>query len=287
MRSWLFVPADSERKIEKAFLTEADVVILDLEDSVAPVRKAFARDCALAARDMAPARTAIRINALDSGMVDADIATVAAAAPALVVLPKAEGGASVAELAARLAVAEAEAGLAEGAIGIMAIVTETASSLFQLGTYADSSTRLCAMGWGAEDLSTALGASRTRCADTRLTGAFALARTLTLAGAHAAAASPLDAVFTALGDNAGLKAECEAAAADGFLGKMSIHPAQVPIINTAFTPSAAAVNAAERIVAAFDAAPDAGVLSLDGKMVDRPHLANAQRLLARARALGV
>ncbi len=119
----------------------------------------------------------------------------------------------------------------------MAIVTETAASLFKLGTYAGASTRLAAMGWGAEDLSTALGATRTRDAENRLTGAFALARTLTLAGAHAAGALPLDAVHTALKDEAGLTAECEAAAADGFLGKMAIHPAQVPVINRAFTPA--------------------------------------------------
>ena len=286
MRSWLFVPADSERKIEKAFTTAADVVILDLEDSVAPSRKAFARDCVVAAARTAPARTAIRINPLASADVAADIAAVAAAAPAFIVLPKAAGGQSIGELSARLSVAEAEVGLADGAIRIMAIVTETAASLFTLGTYAGASKRLAAMGWGAEDLSTALGAARSRETDGRLTGAFAMARMLTLAGAHAAGAAPLDAVFTALGDEAGLRAECEAAAADGFAGKMAIHPAQVPVINAAFTPDAEAVGAARRIVAAFAADPDAGVLSLDGRMVDRPHLANAERLLARAKALG-
>lgn len=285
MRSWLFVPADSERKLAKAFDVGADVVILDLEDSVAESRKAIARGLAREAAREAPGTVAVRINPLTGDHAAADIAAVVRAAPDFIVLPKSEAGRDVTELSARLAVAEAEAGIAEGATGIMAIATETAASLFGLGTYRGASARLKAMAWGAEDLSTALDARRTRLPGGALTDAFAMARTLCLAGAHAAGVAPIDTVFTAFKDEKGLFAECKAAAADGFYGKMAIHPAQVALINAAFTPSAAELDEARRIVDAFATAPGAGVLTLDGKMVDRPHLANAERLLARAAAI--
>ncbi|GAB5376132.1 MAG: CoA ester lyase [Acuticoccus sp.] len=285
MRSWLFVPADSERKLARAFDTGADVIILDLEDSVAEARKPVARALAREAAADAPGTVAVRINPLPGPHAAADIAAIVPAAPAFIVLPKSEAGRDVTELSARLCVAEAEAGRAEGATAIMAIATETAASLFGLGTYRGASARLKAMAWGAEDLSTALDARRTRLPGGALTDAFALARTLCLAGAHAAGVAPIDTVFTAYKDEKGLMAECAAAAADGFYGKMAIHPAQVPLINAAFTPSAAEIAEAKRVVDAFATAPGAGVLTLDGKMVDRPHLANAERLLARAAAI--
>ena len=280
-RSWLFVPGDSERKLARAFDPGADVVILDLEDSVAPERKPLAREMVREAASGAHAEVAVRINPLGSGLAEDDLAAVIRARPRLVVLPKCERAADVQHLGALLAVAEAEAGIEDGATGVMAIATETATSLFGLGTYAGASPRLEGLAWGGEDLSTALGASRTREASGALTPAFALARTLCLAGAVAAEVDPIDTVYTKLGDTDGLRAECDAAAADGFLGKMAIHPAQVATINEAFNPSETAIAAAERIVAAFAAAPAAGVLSVDGEMVDRPHLTKAERLLAR------
>jgi len=284
MRSWLFVPADSERKLAKAFDTGADVVILDLEDAVASSRKVIARALAREAIGSATSPVAVRINPLTSPLAEDDLAAVMPAGPAYIVLPKSEAGRDVAALSARLSVAETEAGLEDGATRIMAIATETAASLFGLSSYAGASRRLAALAWGMEDLGTALAATRTRTADGALTGAFALARTLCLAGAHAAGVAPLDTVHTAVRDDAGLMAECQAAAADGYYGKMAIHPAQVPLINDAFTPSADALAEARRIVTAFAAAPEAGVLSVEGRMVDRPHLVNAERLLARAAA---
>ncbi len=285
MRSWLFVPGDSERKLVRAFEAGADILILDLEDSVAESRKAVARALVREAATDAPSPVAVRINPLDGPHAQADIEAVIAAKPAIVVLPKCEAGRDVTRLSALLAVAEAEAGIAHGATRIMAIATETAASLFGLGTYAGASARLLALAWGMEDLSTALAATRTRTDAGALTAPYALARTLCLAGAHAAGVAPLDTVHTAVRDGAALVAESAQAAADGFFGKMAIHPAQVPIINDAFTPSAQALAEARRIVAAFAADPDAGVLSLDGRMVDRPHLENARRLLARAAPL--
>ena len=287
MRSWLFVPGDSERKLARAFDAGADVVILDLEDSVADGRKAAARALVREAAEGAPSAVAVRINPLGGAHSAADLAAIMPAAPAFIVLPKSEAGRDVTRLSAELAVLEAEAGIAEGATRIMAIATETAASLFGLGTYRGASGRLAALAWGMEDLSTALAATRTRDEAGALTHPYALARTLCLAGAHAADVAPIDTVHTAIRDEAGLAATAAAAAADGFFGKMAIHPAQVDAINAAFTPSEAALGEARAIVAAFEADPDAGVLSLDGRMIDRPHLENAKRLLGRAASLGI
>ncbi|ORE94359.1 HpcH/HpaI aldolase [Stappia sp. 22II-S9-Z10] len=282
MRSFLFVPGDSEKKLGKAYDSGADVVILDLEDSVSMDRKAAARGLVAEAAANAPGYVAVRVNALDTGMVDEDLSAVMAARPSMIVLPKSETGADVAHLAAKLSVLEAENGIAEGATQVLAIATETAQAMFGLGTYRTAGPRLAAMTWGLEDLSAALGVSRTRNEVGRITDPFALARTLCLAGAKAAGVLPIDSVYTDFRDAEGLAAEAREAAADGFLGKLAIHPAQVAVINEAFTPSAEAVAAARRIVEAFAAAPGAGVVALDGKMVDRPHLVNAQALLARA-----
>ncbi|WP_075220173.1 HpcH/HpaI aldolase/citrate lyase family protein [Acuticoccus yangtzensis] len=282
MRSFLFVPGDSEKKLGKAYDSGADVVILDLEDSVSMDRKAAARGLVAEAAANAPGYVAVRVNALDTGIVDEDLSAVMAARPSMIVLPKSETGADVAHLAAKLSVLEAENGIVEGATQVLAIATETAQAMFGLGTYRTSGPRLAAMTWGLEDLSAALGVSRTRNEAGRITDPFALARTLCLAGAKAAGVLPIDSVYTDFRDAEGLAAEAREAAADGFLGKLAIHPAQVAVINEAFTPSAEAVAAARRIVEAFAAAPGAGVVALDGKMVDRPHLVNAQALLARA-----
>jgi citrate lyase subunit beta/citryl-CoA lyase len=285
MRSWLFVPGDSDRKIEKAAEAGADILILDLEDSVAAEAKGAARERTAAAAAALGRPVAVRVNPLGSGLVEDDLAAVMPARPAVIVLPKAEGARDVQELSARLAVHEAENGIADGATRIMGIATETAAALFGLGTYRDAGARLAALTWGAEDLATALGASRKRDASGRYTDTFRLARTLCLAGAVAAEVDPVDTVFTNFRDEAALAAECAEAAADGFLGKMAIHPAQVAVINAAFTPSAEAIAEAEAVVAAFAAAPGAGVVAVDGRMLDRPHLAQAERLLARASAL--
>ena len=282
-RSWLFVPADSPRKLEKALVSGADALLIDLEDSVAPDAKPRAREMArdfLRSARHGPALY-VRINALDSGLADADLDMVMPAAPAGVMLPKCCGGRDVQHLGAKLAVREAENDLADGGTRMIALATETAASVFQLATYAGASRRLAALTWGAEDLSAELGAAATRLPDGAYTPPYALARSLTLFGAVAADIAPIDTVFPAYRDAAGFRRDCEAAARDGFTGKMAIHPDQVGVINAIFTPSPEAVARARAIVAAFEAAPAAGVIGVDGQMLDRPHLKRAQKLLAR------
>jgi citrate lyase subunit beta / citryl-CoA lyase len=271
-RSWLFVPADSERKIARALESEADAVIFDLEDSVAPGRKAAARDIlkGLPKRSNGP-EWWVRVNPLGSEFHKDDLTLIGSAYVHGIVLPKAETGADVTELAHRT-----------GNIPIHAIVTETAASLFGLLSYRDPKSPLAAMSWGAEDLSAALGASSKYDAGGNLSFTYKLARSLCLAGAVAAGAQPVDGVFADFKDEDGLRAEAEAARREGFTGKLAIHPAQVPIINFAFTPSPDEIRHAEEIVAAFEAHPDAGVLSVGGRMVDRPHLVQARRVLERS-----
>ncbi len=272
-RSWLFVPADSERKIAKALDSDADAVIFDLEDSVAGEQKAAAREIlkGLPKRSGGP-EWWVRVNPLGTEYHKDDLEVIGVADIRGIVLPKAESGADVVQLSHRT-----------GNIPIHAIVTETAASLFGLLSYRDPKSMLAAMSWGAEDLSAALGASSKYDADGGLSFTYKLARSLCLAGAVAAGAQPVDGVFADFRDDEGLRAESEAARREGFTGKLALHPAQVPIINAAFTPSEDEVHHAAEIVAAFEAQPNAGVLSVGGKMVDRPHLVQARRVLERAR----
>ncbi len=286
MPSLLFVPADSPRKIAKALGCGAASVILDLEDSVAPGAKALARQgAAEALRGRAPGgpKLVVRINALDTGLVDDDLDAIVALAPDAIMLPKAEGGPDVQHLSIKIAVREAECGLPDGGVRIAPIVTETAAAMFQLGSYRGATGRLVALAWGAEDLAAAIGAQTNRMADGAYTPPFALARNLTLFAAASAGVDAVDTVYADFRDQEGLRRECLAAKRDGFSAKMAIHPDQVAIINAAFAPAPAEIARAQAIVAAFAAAPDAGVLSLDGAMIDRPHLAWARRVLARSR----
>ncbi len=287
MRSLLFTPADSAKKLDKAMTSGADAVIVDLEDSVALDGKARARDSAAAFVKEAIATTPrpyilVRVNGLQTGLTDADLDAIAAAKPDAIMLPKAEGGASVAHADAKLAVREAINGLPDGHIKIVAIATETAAALFVAGTFAGASTRLSGLTWGAEDLSADLGAQANRDAQGRFLDPYRLARVLCLAGAAAAQVPAIDTVYVDFRNSAGFRRECEAAARDGFVAKMAIHPAQVPIINEVFTPTAEALARAQGIADAFAANPGAGVVGIGGVMYDRPHLARAQRLLAQA-----
>jgi citrate lyase subunit beta/citryl-CoA lyase len=272
-RSWLFVPADSEKKVARAIAGDADAVIFDLEDSIAPDRKATARALLkdLGKRDGGP-RWWVRLNPLGSPFHKDDLDLIGVADVEGFVLPKAESGADVTRLAHRT-----------GNIPIHAIVTETAASLFGLLSYRDAKSPLAAMSWGAEDLSAALGASSKYDADGELSFTYRLARSLCLAGASAAGVQPVDGVFADFRDERGLTIEASAAAREGFTGKLAIHPDQVAVINAAFTPSADDIAHARAIVDAFAADPSAGVLAVDGRMVDRPHLIQAERTLARAR----
>jgi len=288
MRSLLFVPADSERKLDRARKAGADALILDLEDSVAPERKSEARRLAAAflAEWDTPAPVYVRINGLTTGLADDDLMAVMTARPMGIMLPKAEGGRDVALLAAKLRVHEAENGIEDGATRILPIITETAAAVFSAGTLAGSSERLSALTWGAEDLSAALGARTTRDEAGRYTPVFAMTRAVTLLAASAAQVPAIDTVFPAFRDAEGLARDCAEAERDGFTGKMAIHPAQVPVINAAFTPSQEAIDHARRVVAAFKDAGQTGVASLGGEMIDRPHLLRAERILARARLAG-
>jgi citrate lyase subunit beta/citryl-CoA lyase len=272
-RSWLFVPADSEKKIAKAIESAADAIIFDLEDSVVPAQKAAARDIlkGLPKHSNGP-EWWVRINPLGSEFHKDDLKLLGSAYVHGIILPKAESGADITQLAHRT-----------GAIPVHAIVTETAASLFNLLSYRDPASPLAAMSWGAEDLSSALGATSKYDSDGSLSFTYRMARSLCLAGAVAAGVQPVDGVFADFKDDEGLRAEAEAARREGFTGKLAIHPAQVAIINAAFTPSKDDIAHAEEIVAAFEAHPDAGVLSVGGKMVDRPHLVQARRVLERLR----
>ena len=272
-RSWLFVPADSERKIAKALGSAADAIIFDLEDSVAPGNKGQARGILkeLGGPGDGPQRW-VRINPLRSEHFRGEIELVLDGKFHGIVLPKAEKGEDVEDLSERT-----------GNVPIHAIVTETPASMFGLLSYRNASPALAAMSWGAEDLSAAIGASSKYDADGQISFTYRMARSLCLAGATAAGVQPVDGVFADFGDEAGLISEARAAAREGFTGKLAIHPDQVGPINQAFTPSEAEVNHAAAIVAAFEAEPNAGVLAVDGKMVDRPHLTQARRVLERSR----
>jgi citrate lyase subunit beta/citryl-CoA lyase len=287
MRSMLFVPADSQKKLDKGLESGADALILDLEDSVSAANKPAARETARVFLETHAAKSPrpllmVRVNALDTGLTDADLDAVVGARPDAIMLPKAESGGDVAHLDAKLTAREAIHGIEEGAIRIVVVATETARAVFQLGSYEGSSPRLAGLTWGAEDLSAAIGAETNRGTDGRHTEPFRIARSLCLFGAVAAGVQPIDTVFPAFRDIDGLRRECEEARRDGFTAKMAIHPAQVPVINEVFTPTAAAIAEAQAVVAAFAANPTAGVVNIGGEMFDRPHLTRAERLLARA-----
>jgi citrate lyase subunit beta/citryl-CoA lyase len=286
MRSLLFVPGDSPRKLEKGLTSGADVLLIDLEDSVALAAKDDARR--ITAEFLSEQRTKsgrprlfVRVNGLTTGLIDADLDGVMRAAPDGIVLPKTVGGADVAHLGAKLAVREAEFGLEDGDTRILAIATENAAGVFALGTFAGASHRLMGLTWGGEDLSADLGAETNRHDDGSYTDPYRLARSLTLLGAAAAGVDAVDSVFTNFRDMVGLEAECRAARRDGFVAKMAIHPAQVPIINEAFTPSDEAIQRARAVIEAFKANPGAGVVGVDGEMLDKPHLLRAERHLKR------
>ncbi len=289
MRSLLFVPADSGSKLDKAMACGADAVIVDLEDSIVPERKDAARAAALdflkrAGSAKQRPRLLVRINGLDTGMTDADLEAIVAGKPDVIVFPKAEGAASVIHLDAKLTAREAIAGVPEGQIKILAQAVESSAGLFAAGTFRDASPRLIGITWGPEDLSAELGAEANRDAHGELTEPYRLARSVCLYAAAAAKLPAIETVFVDYRNSDGLRRDTEAARRDGFAGRLAIHPAQVPVINEVFTSTAAQIEKAKAVIAAFAAQPGAGAVGIDGKMYDRPHLARAQALLARHRA---
>lgn len=274
LRSLLFVPGDRADRFAKAAASGADALILDLEDAVAPAAKDSART---AVRDWlgegASLPRFVRINPVDTPLALADLDALAGTRPDGIMVPKAEGAATIATLDTLLA----ERGLAD--MPLLPIATETPAAIFQLGSYAAVAHRLAGITWGAEDLPAAIGATTSREGDGRYTAPYELARSLTLFGAHAAGVAAIDTVYPAIRNEAGLAAYAARAARDGFTAMMALHPAQVAPINAAFTPSAEAVARAQAIVDAFAANPQAGALQVDGKMVDAPHLKQARRVL--------
>ena len=287
-RSFLFVPGDSEKKLAKIAGCGADAVILDLEDAVAPAAKPAAR--ALVARflreaprgDGAP-QLWVRVNPFDTGLTEHDVAAIVPGKPDGIVQPKPDGPACVARLSTLLDHMELAHGVAPGSIRILPVATETAIAPFRLGDYAGAGlTRLAGLTWGAEDLAAALGATGNRDADGEWGFTYRLVRSLTLMAAHAAGVPAIETLHANFRDEEGLRASSRAARAEGFSGRLAIHPDQVRAINESFTPSEEEIAFARRVVEAFAAQPDAGTVALDGRMLDVPHLKSARRTLGLA-----
>lgn len=279
-RSYLFVPGDSDRKLSKATDAGADALIIDLEDSVTADARPDARERAREYIEQhAGGELWVRINPLDTDDALSDLRAVVPAAPRGIVLPKPESANDVTELAMLLDVLEQENGLPAGQTRILPIVTERPAALFTLHEYAGASARLAGLTWGAEDLSAAIGASANRDDDGRWLPPYELARSLCLVAAAAAEVAAIDTVYTDFRDEAGLAKYAQHARRDGFCGMLAIHPAQVAIINAAFMPSGEEIRRAERIIRLFAENPGAGVVQLDGEMIDRPHYLQARRIM--------
>lgn len=286
LHSFLFVPGDRERMLEKARAGSAHALVFDLEDSVTAERTDFARNLVkeflLSHTDRTRQQLWVRINPLDTDLALADLASVVAGRPDGILLPKCADGSEIEKLDHYLSAFEVREGHPEGSIKIMAVSTETPNAVFALGSYGGRSTRLYGLTWGAEDLATALGASTNREPDGSYTVTFRLARSLCLLGAKSAGVQAVDTIFADLRDLEGLDQEVRQARKEGFTAKFAIHPDQVDVINAGFRLSEQEIQEAQEIVEAFRAAPDAGSLQVNGKMVDRPHLIQALQMLKAA-----
>lgn len=288
MRSWLFAPGDSEKKLAKLPYTGADVVILDLEDAVAPETKPRAREISRAWLEAYRTQIVegqrqsrwVRINALDTAHWRDDLIAVMSGAPDGIMVPKASGPDQLLHLAAEIYELEQKHGIPNGATKLLPLVSETPAAALGIPAYIGATApRLVGLTWGAEDLSAAIGATRKRGADGGWTDTFRMVRSTVLLTAHARGALAIDTLYADFGDLDGLKRAAEESSADGFSGMLAIHPAQVPVINAAFTPSAAELAEAQAIVDAFAADPGAGTVQLEQRMLDQPHLKQARRLL--------
>ncbi|NYT64261.1 CoA ester lyase [Alcaligenaceae bacterium] len=282
-RSLLFVPGDSERKLVKGALSGADALVLDLEDAVDIARLPLARQMVhdyLLNRDQGTQEVWVRVNPLDSGLALDDLAAVVRGRPDGILLPKGSGAQDIQLLDHYLGALEVRDGIAPGSVAIMPVATETPAALFSLGNYKNCSTRLKALTWGAEDLAAAIGASTNRLANGEYEFTYQLARSLCLLGARAAGLPAIDTIWGNFKDTTGLQNDATLARKAGFSGKIAIHPDQVPIINQAFTPDEAELQHARQIVQAFENAQGAGTVQLNGEMLDRPHLKQAQQILA-------
>ncbi len=285
LRSLLFVPGDSERKFARGRTAGADVLILDLEDAVAPSMKLAARRMVsewLGEAGTIDARLFVRVNPLDTGMTSDDLAAVVRPGLAGILVPKANGAQDVATIAAMIDGLEADAGIATGSVKIMVVATETPQAMFALGSYTPPHARLMGLTWGAEDLAAAIGATGNKEPDGQWTEPYRLARSMCLFAAASAGIVPVETLYADFRDGEGLETDCRRARRDGFLGRIAIHPDQVETINRCFTPSDAELTEARKIAAVFAASPNAGTLGIDGKMYDIPHLKAAHKTLAAA-----
>ena len=282
-RSWLFAPGDSARKSEKAIASEADMVILDLEDAVTQDAKPEARRLVAEALQSAGdgrSRIWVRINPFSSGLVADDLAAVMPARPGGIMLPKAESGSDMAMLDVLLGEHESASGLPSGSTPVHPLVTETAAAMFGTGTYR-AAPRLAAMSWGAEDLADSIGALSNTDHAGRYRPSYELARSLCLLGAAAAGVPAIETIMGDFRNSDGLKTRAEMVRADGFRGMLAIHPDQVPIINAAFSPGEDEIAQAREIVRLFAENTGAGAIAGPRGMLDRPHLSRAQQLLAQ------
>lgn len=285
LRSMLFVPADSERKFARAQGSGADALILDLEDSVAPGRKPVAREMVqemLGASGERGWSFFVRINALDTGMALEDLSAVVKPGLDGVMVPKANGAADIVRIGHYLDALETRSGMVRGTVKIVVVATETATAMFNLGSYAPAHERLAGLTWGAEDLGAVVGSSVNKQPDGDWTQPYRVVRSLCLFAAAAAEVARIDTLYADFRDPAGLEASCRASQRDGFTGRIAIHPDQVETINRCFSPSAEDLAQARRIVAAFDADPGIGTIGIDGKMYDIPHLKLARAIVAAA-----
>jgi citrate lyase subunit beta / citryl-CoA lyase len=286
-RSLLFVPGDSDKKLAKSASCAADIVVLDLEDSVAAAQKASARERVREYLEAHRARRIsqlwVRINPLETPEALADLAAVVGGVPDGILQPKTRSSEDVIQLGHYLDAFEQQNGVESGRIRILPVATETPKALFSLGDFIRCGRRLYGLTWGAEDLSAAIGASDNKEANGAWTQPYQLARSLCLFAAHAAGVEAIDTLFVDFRDAAGLRVTCVEARRDGFTGKIAIHPDQVPIINECFTPSAAEIEHAKRVIALFAQNPGVAALSLEGKMIDIPHLKQAEKTLTRRR----
>jgi citrate lyase subunit beta/citryl-CoA lyase len=292
IRSFLFIPGDSEKKLSKVADCGADAVILDLEDAVAPANKVAARSLITQFLMERTGRRSpqiwVRINPLDTGLTEGDLAAVVGGRPDGIIQPKTDRPADVALVSAMLDSLEVDLALPLGGIPIIPVATETAIAPFHLGEYATAGlSRLAGLTWGAEDLATAIGATGNRAPDGQWHFTFQLARSLTLLAAHASGVQAIETLHADFRDDEGLRRSSLLARQEGFSGRLAIHPAQVAIINECFTPSPAEVDHAQEVLAAFAANPGAGTVGLDGKMIDIPHRKQAERIVAEAKAFGL
>jgi citrate lyase subunit beta/citryl-CoA lyase len=285
LRSLLFVPGDSEKKFARASSGNADVLILDLEDAVAPSMKEAARGIVAGWIDRASEVAGslfVRVNPLPTGLAEGDLDAVVRPGLAGILVPKADSAANVAALGKMLDGLEARTGMEPGTVKIMVVATETPAAMFALGSYTPPHPRLVGLTWGAEDLSSAIGATANKEPDGAWTEPYRLARSLCLFAAASAGVTPVETLYSDFRDAEGLERDCRRSRRDGFMGRIAIHPDQVDTINRCFTPSDDEVAEARRIAAAFAAHPDLGTIGIDGKMYDIPHLKAAHKTLAAA-----